>query len=97
MLAKAMGSTLRLIHAVNDSLFDTGYGPAVDAGYVVAAFREAGTKIIEDARSIVRAEGLEAQVVLPETVGRPAFLILEEARAWPADLIVMGTHGRQRR
>jgi nucleotide-binding universal stress UspA family protein len=38
------------------------------------------------------AAGVRVDAVLRE--GRPAAEILEKARAWPADLIVIGTHGR---
>ncbi|MCZ8383784.1 universal stress protein [Achromobacter xylosoxidans] len=37
-----------------------------------------------------------AETVLCDSQGRPVKeRILELARAWPADLIVMGTHGRR--
>ena len=44
----------------------------------------------------VRRSGLEPESVLLETIGGPsARLIVAQATEWPADLIVMGTHGRR--
>lgn len=44
----------------------------------------------------VREAGLEAEVILPETFGlRIASIIIEEAKRWPADLIVIGSHSRR--
>ena len=44
----------------------------------------------------MRKEGVEAESVLLESIGGPAAdPIAVQARQWPADLIVMGTHGRR--
>ena len=52
-------------------------------------------KILEEAAQFCREAGVEAQTAMPKTVDTAvADKILEEAEHWPADLIVMGTHGR---
>lgn len=52
--------------------------------------------ILEDAKAAARAEGVEADALMVESSGgRVADLIASHARNWPADLIVMGTHGRR--
>jgi nucleotide-binding universal stress UspA family protein len=44
----------------------------------------------------VQASGLESESVILETAGgRAADAIVAEAKAWGADLIVLGTHGRR--
>jgi nucleotide-binding universal stress UspA family protein len=94
-LAKAMGSELRLVHVVNEFI-DGVYGPAMYYEQVLTALKEAGTKILEKAVGTVRRAGLEPEHKLIEVVGRRiAEEIVKEATEWPADLIVLGTHGRR--
>ena len=51
-----------------------------------------------DARALLKAFAARTSVRLPPLefleVGHPATKIVEAARVWQADLIVMGTHGR---
>jgi nucleotide-binding universal stress UspA family protein len=69
---------------------------SIVAAPLVADFAQAGKTILENARAVAQAEGLEAAVVLHENfTGRVADLIVDEARKWRAEVIVMGTHGRR--
>jgi nucleotide-binding universal stress UspA family protein len=54
--------------------------------------QERGAQALADARKILSATGLEVQSAAP--VGEPRATILDEAKAWGADLIVLGSHGR---
>ena len=57
--------------------------------------RASGEKILAQAEKTVRQAGVAVQTRLLEADGeRIASVIVEEARHWPADLIVIGTHGR---
>jgi nucleotide-binding universal stress UspA family protein len=96
-LAESSPATLRLVHVVNEFLMsDVMYFPADHYDKLIEPLREAGRRVLENARRITRERGLEAQAVMLETIGgRAADLILTDARTWPADLIVMGTHGRR--
>lgn len=90
-IARSMKSTLRLVHVVNEFVMDAMY-----AEPVIAALREGGREILARANRFAREAGVETQTELIETVGGAvAQLILEDARAWHPDLIVMGTHGRR--
>ncbi|HEX7012774.1 MAG TPA: universal stress protein [Steroidobacteraceae bacterium] len=95
-LAKAMGSQLRLVHVVNEYI-DGVYGPgAMYYDHVLAALREAGAGVLKRAVRIVQEAGLEPEHKLIEIVGgRVADQVVKEATDWPADLIVLGTHGRR--
>jgi nucleotide-binding universal stress UspA family protein len=97
-LAKALGSRLRLVHVVDELIIDySGLGASnYYSGDIVEGLRERGKRILADAESVVRASGLEPEAILLEAIGGPsARLIVAQAKEWPADLIVMGTHGRR--
>ncbi|MGO9995300.1 MAG: universal stress protein [Steroidobacteraceae bacterium] len=95
-IAKSQGSQIRLLHIVNEFMFDYLYSPGIYPSNVLEALRESGKKVVHDAEAMLRQQGLEPQSVMLEAIGGPASdLILEQAKQWPADLIVMGTHGRR--
>ncbi len=95
-LAKVTGATLRLLHIVNE--FGGGY-PTPGALYfreVIDGMVEDGKKVLSDCERIAREQGVSPETELVETIGgHAADVILNHASQWPADLIVMGTHGRR--
>lgn len=95
-LVKDQGATLRLVHVVDEFLLDSTHLPAVDYDAFRKSRREAGQRTLAQMLAIAREQGIEAESLLLETVaGRAADLIVDAARHWSADLIVMGTHGRR--
>jgi nucleotide-binding universal stress UspA family protein len=73
----------------------------MDTAYALADFqkamREAGQKILATCAATAREAGIEADtkfVILEVLTRRICDAINEEAKGWPADLIVIGTHGR---
>lgn len=95
-LAKESGAALRLVHAVNEYFIDSGFGMPMIATQWIDALREGGAAILNAAAAKVRDHGLKPETVLLDQLGtRVADLILNQAKEWPADLIVMGTHGRR--
>lgn len=95
-LSKACGAALKAIHVLNDFVMvDTAYLPQSYYDQTIAALREGGKKVLESAQAAARGSGVELQVELLDTVGGPADRIVEHAKSWGADLIVMGTHGRR--
>jgi nucleotide-binding universal stress UspA family protein len=95
-LAVATKATVRVVHVVNEFIFDPTYAPAQSYEALLESFRTGGQRILAQAQATVREAGVECQSDLIETVGgRVSGLILAVARTWPADLIVMGTHGRR--
>jgi nucleotide-binding universal stress UspA family protein len=92
-LSKALGAQLRLVHIIDDSALALNPETGVAAAPLVEDFAEGGREILEDARKLAAAEGVEAEGVLHENfTGRIADLIVDEAKKWGAELIVMGTH-----
>ncbi len=60
--------------------------------------RAAGQKLIDSYSSLARTAAIEfdAKMLVVETLGQHIYdAIEEEANRWPADLIVIGTHGRR--
>lgn len=93
-LSKSLGgSTLRLVHIVDDSALALNPEAGIAAAPLVQDFAEGGKQILEDARALAAAQAIDAEIALHENfTGRVADLIVDEARKWHAQLIVMGTH-----
>ena len=96
-LARLAGSQLRLIHVVNEQSIVIGAeGFPSTSAEVIALLREGGQAILAAARQRAEAAGLPVDVQMREVFGsRIGDSVLEEAANWPADLIVIGTHGRR--
>lgn len=91
-LAKTTRGKLLLIHVVNEMIS----AEIVAYEKVVESLRQGGAKILEEAVAHVRRAEVECDQKLLDSFGeRAADLIVKEAKAWPADLIVLGTHGRK--
>jgi nucleotide-binding universal stress UspA family protein len=96
LLAKDQKATLRLLHVVHDFLVAGGHGAAVYTSELRKDLRERGAEILKDAAGLARQQGVEVEIRLVETpAGSVGAMIVEDAERWPADLIVLGTHGRR--
>jgi nucleotide-binding universal stress UspA family protein len=59
--------------------------------------RQAATNLLEFVRRLICAEGVEpSRVEVKQAMGEPFHLILDEARSWPADMIVMAVSDEHR-
>jgi nucleotide-binding universal stress UspA family protein len=95
-LGQLTGARLRLLHVVDETSFAIGADTYTGyAGNLIDLLREGGQAILDAARAQVEAAGLAVETVLRDGLaGRVCDLVTDEARSWPADLIVIGTHGR---
>ena len=96
-LAKGLSAALRVVHVVDMGVLPLGQELAIDIDTISKARRAAGELVIKKARETCQAGGIEAEMQLLETgtpTQRIAAAIADEADAWPADLVVAGTHGR---
>jgi nucleotide-binding universal stress UspA family protein len=67
---------------------------AVDS--LLASLRDGGRQILGAAQAKLRKQRMDAKSVLVENIARSvADIIVEQAKKWRADLIVIGTHGRR--
>jgi nucleotide-binding universal stress UspA family protein len=96
-LAKDLSATLRIVHIIDMGVLPVGPEIAIETGAIMKARRAAGEKMVQSARDTARAAGIEAETRLVETgapTQRIASVIADEAKSWPADLVITGTHGR---
>ncbi len=95
-LAKEQGGELRLLHIVKAPMLDYGFSEADSSRQdIIAALSKIGKSILANAEATVRKQGLAPECLLIESVaGSAAAVILDQARQWPANLIVMGSHPR---
>ena len=98
-LARSESTGLRIIHVADSSaaVWDSEFTP-IDLEQIRESVRSFARGVLEQAQRTAREAGIEAETRLieMETPGqRVAKVIAEHAREWPADLIVIGTHGRR--
>lgn len=94
-VAKHQGGVLRLIHVVNEVVLSSPHA-GFAAGQIIDGLRESGKAILNDGERQVRAAGVNVDTILEEALGGQAGShIVQQAKVWRADLIVMGTHGRR--
>ena len=95
-LAKIHGSQLCLMHIVNEFILDCTWAPGQYSETLFEALRKGGKEVLDAAEEVALAQGIRPSRVMVESIGGVAAdLILEQARQWHADVIVMGTHGRR--
>lgn len=92
-LAKLTGGRIRLVHVVDTLILSTGL--AITTGDILGMLMDAGAQILSEARARVEASGVAVDTLLPETGSGVCYIVIEQAKLWPADLIVIGTHGRR--
>ena len=93
-LAQQQSGRLELVHVLGDVrlLEANSY---INYAEMKDAMTSAGKKLLEQTQMVAQQSGTAAEVKLLEAGGtRIASAIVEEARQWQADLIVIGTHGR---
>jgi nucleotide-binding universal stress UspA family protein len=97
-IAQGLSAALRIVHVVDMSWLPLGPELAIDIETIAKARRAAGEKILAAAREAARNAGVEAETGLLETATptqRISAAIVDEAASWPADVVVLGTHGRR--
>lgn len=95
-LAGEMESRLRIVHVLDFAApnWDTEFINVVE---ILEAMRKSGEAMLNKASSVARGVGItaETRLVKIESLGqRITEAIAAEADQWPADLVVLGTHGR---
>lgn len=95
-LARDQAARIRFVFVVDESAVGLTLEGFVAFGDIIDALKRSGEEALEAARQIALDAGLEPETALVEEYsGRVADAIVEDALRWPADLIVMGTHGHR--
>lgn len=96
-LAKDQGAELQLVHVVDrHSLVMMGGEALVHMDEMVAGLTRAGRTVLRKAEAAAKKGGVRVSTVLLETVTGPAAdPIVQQAKKWRADAMVIGTHGRR--
>ncbi|KTC92604.1 MULTISPECIES: universal stress protein [Legionella] len=96
-LTKDQNVHLRIIHVVDENV--AYIGPSFDTFLLINALKEEGKQILDDAEKKISSQtSLKVETSLIELKplqGRVAEIIIEAAKEWSADLLVIGTHGRR--
>ena len=92
-LAREAGGRVRLLHVLDELAYLTGFEYGGD---ILGSARAYANKVLEGDLEMARAAGVPADTQLAEKPGvRLGEVVADEARAWNADLVVVGTHGRR--
>jgi nucleotide-binding universal stress UspA family protein len=96
-LARELDGQLRILHVVETVNLNLS-GEFSNPNDIWDAMRRSGEAVLAKAQAAAREAGIDAEIKLIDidTLGRRIpEVIAEEAEAWPADVIVIGTHGRR--
>ena len=92
-LARSLAAEVAIIHVVDPSV--VAYAPegGIPAGELVTLAQQDGKRLLA---AFSQRAALQPPPLEFIHVGKPASEIVKAAREWPADLIVVGSHGRGR-
>lgn len=96
-LAKELQAQLRIVHAVDIVNINLGE-EFPNPSEISDAMVKSGQEILRKAEAVARRAGIpvEIQLIEIDTLGHSIpEMIAADAEAWPADLIVICTHGRR--
>lgn len=92
-LARESAGRVRMLHSLDELAYVTGFEYS---GNLIEIARESAEKVLADAAEMAKAAGVEADTKLIDFPGvRLGETVAQEAKAFEADLVVVGTHGRR--
>lgn len=94
-LAKDQKAALRLLHVVDQAALVRYPEATLYGADLPKALEQQGQEILAQAEAVVRKQGLKVDTVFHRKLARVADVIIQQAKKWPADIIVLGTHGRR--
>lgn len=92
-LAKNQNAKLRFLHVVDTYIPTLDVTLDFNVAYLPEILHNNGKKLLQTEEDAARAEGVTVDSHMVESIGTVSQFVVSEAESWPADLIVMGTHG----
>lgn len=89
-LARSLGAELAFMHVIDPSLVSAPES-GIPAGQLIALAEQDGRRLLAAFSQRASAQPPPLEFI---HVGKPATEIVKAAKDWPADLIVIGCHGR---
>ena len=83
---------VRVLHVIESFVFLYEGGYVVDWRPVIEELRKKGEALLTQTAQALRTAGFRVATTMEE--GNPKTVIVDFAAKWPADLVVMGSHGR---
>jgi nucleotide-binding universal stress UspA family protein len=94
--ARDQKAALRIVHVVDEAVLAEYPETAGNADQLMATMKSDGRKTLDKAIKVAARYNIKAESVMYEKLLQPLTdLILKEAKKWRADIIIMGTHGRE--
>ena len=97
-LASEQQANLRIVHVIDTTDINSMGSEYLDPSGMLERLTQNGQSILDKAKAAATAAGVAAETSLVKIEAmnqRISEAIANEAEAWPADLIVIGTHGRR--
>ena len=97
-LAKDQRARVRVLNVLDEMVFASAMDPygAADMSALLESMEATGKKAIGAAAALAKKSKVTADTAQVQSHGRyVSEVILDNAKTWRADLIVMGTHGRR--
>ena len=96
-LANLAGAQVKLLHVIDEISFITSFEASTGlSADMLQLLKEGGEQVLQEAAAQAHAAGLKVETELVESyAGRVSDLVIDKAREWGAQLIVLGTHGRR--
>ena len=92
-LAREADARVRLLQVFDALDYLSGFETSGDLLQVAHGYAQ---KVLDDAQAIAQAAGVRVDTRLVDSMGeRLGAVVADEAAAWEADLVVVGTHGRR--
>jgi nucleotide-binding universal stress UspA family protein len=94
-LAKNTGAKIRLLHVVDEAV-RLHYAEAPTYSIqLLRRLEKQGTRILEKGKREASKQGVDVSTSMDKKLAPVADTIVEGAKKWSADVIVLGTHGRR--
>ena len=96
-LARLSGGSIQLLNVIDTLALAMSLGGAyVHTQEVIDQLKQGGQDVLAHARATVEAAGVPVETELHDAMTqRVSDVVVDQARSWGAEIIVIGTHGRR--